>query len=141
MEKLKDSQVWTLNTKTWTWELEGYRKTGMVEDGSVEKLLILLVIVGVILVLIVILAFQISRSYFSRKSADTDREANINTEHNRTVDQSRPLEDKNTEQYKTGIPSKYLNELTESPPYYYDVVLNIDLNEKEDPPTYSQLFI
>ena len=101
----------------------------MVEDGSVEKLLILLVIVGVILVLIVILAFQISCSYFSRKSADTDREANIKTEHNRTVDHSKLLED------KTWIPSKYLNELAESPPDYYDVVLNIDLNEKEDPPT------
>ena len=65
---------------------------------------------------------------------------NTNTEQNRTVDQSRPLEDTDTEQYKTVASSKYLNELTESPPDYYDVVLNIDLKQKEDPPTYSQLF-
>ena len=112
----------------------------MVEDGAVEKLLILLVIVGFILVLIVILAIQRSRSYFSRKSAYTDREANTNTEQNRPVFQSRPWEDTDTEQYKTVASSKYLNQLTESPPDYYDVVLNIDLKQKEDPPTYSQLF-
>jgi hypothetical protein len=48
------------------------------------------------------------------------------------------LEDADTEQHKTVIPSKY--QLTESPPDYYVVVLNINLNRKEDPPTYSELF-
>ena len=89
--------------------------------------------------MIFILAIRISRSYFSRKSAYTDREANTNTEQNRPVFQSRPWEDTDTEQYKTVIPSKYLNQLTDSPLDYY-VVLNIDFNREEDPPTYSQLF-
>ena len=62
MDKMKDSQVWSLNTKTWTWELErpSWDRNG--RRWFCWK--IMLVIVGIILVLIFILAIQISPSYF-----------------------------------------------------------------------------
>ena len=127
MEKLKDCQVWSQNTKTWTWECEEYYETTMVEAGFDEKLLILLVIVCVILILIFVLAIQISCSYFSRKSVDTGTHTEADT-------------DTDKQQTSSRVPSKSLNLPTESPSAYSDVVLNIDLNRKEDPPAYSQLF-
>lgn len=79
--------MWSLNTETWTWELESHHETEMAEDPLVEKHLILLVVGVVILVLIIISTIQICRLYFSRKSVDTGREQN------RTGDQSRTSED------------------------------------------------
>ena len=114
MENLKNSMVWSLNTTVWKWELESYLENTIEEDGFMEDLIILGLIVGVILILIFLLAIQISRSYF-RSSRSIPVMSTTST--NKSTDQR-----------------------SDNSPEPSHVVLDIDMTRTEDPPRYSQLF-
>ena len=111
----KSQQVWNLNTTVWKWELEGYGADKMSEDSFVEDLIILAVIVGVIIILLFLLAVQISRSFFKT-----------------TGDKST-----NASSFSSMSPSLF----DEKSPKYSDVILDVEFSRQDDTPRSINRFI